>query len=147
MLDLEEILTFTNKIIEGVRHKYSSVGLPLNLNEYESTASERIRQSLFTEDLQNATAFTDQSKGTTNNPITKSLDYVLEALKRKFSSMPEDNKQMKTALKLIAKWSALATLSYETTEEAKNKTLKLVTDFCTDYNGQAFLPLILAPIS
>ena len=144
MLNLEEILMITNKIIDGVRQKYSSADLPLNFNKYESTTSERIRQGLFTEDLQDVTAFTNQSKDTTNNSLVKSLDYVLSVLKKEFSSMPEDNKQMRRALKLIAKWSALATLGYENTEEAKSKTIELVTDFCTGYNRQAFLPLVLS---
>lgn len=141
MIDLEEVLTFTNKIINGVRQKYSQVGLPLALRDYELTSSERIRRGLFTEDLQNVTIFADLNNGPINDPAANSLDYVLNVLKKEFSSMPEDSKKIRRALKLIAKWSALATITYENTEEARNKTIELVTDFCVAYNRQSLLVL------
>ena len=144
MLDLEEILTVTNRIIDGVRQKYYPIGLSLNLTEYESTNSERIRQGLFTEDLQNVTAFADRNNGPINNPVVKSLDYVLDVLKKEFSSMPGDNKRMKRALKLIAKWSALATITYENPTDSRDKTIELVTDFCVAYNRQPILALSFA---
>lgn len=144
MVDLEEVLTFTNKIINGVRQKYSQVGPLSTLKAYESTSSARIRQGLFTEDLQNITTFADENKDAINNPAANSLDSVLDVLKKEFSSMPEDNKRMRRALKLIAKWSALATITYENTEEARNKTIELVTDFCVAYNRQPLLALSFA---
>ncbi len=144
MIDLEEVLTVTNKIINGVRQKYYQVGSQLTLKDYESTSSTRIRQDLFTEDLLKITTFADENKDAINKPLVKSLDYVLDVLKKEFSSMPEDNKRMRRALKLIAKWSALATITYKNTEEAKNKTIELVTDFCVAYNRQSLLVLNFA---
>lgn len=144
MVDLEEVLRVTNKIINGVRQKYYPVEPLLTLKDYESMSSARIRQDLFTEDLPKITTFADENKDAINKPLVKSLDYVLEVLKKEFSSMPEDNKQMRRVLKLIAKWSALATITYKNTEEARNKTIELVTDFCIDYNKQPFLALSFA---
>ncbi len=142
MLDLEETLMVTNKIISGVWQKYSSVELPPMLKEYESESSGRIRHFLFTGDLEDLTPFANENNA--NNSIVKSLDYVLRVLKKEFSSMPETNKQMRRALKLVAKWFALATISYEDEETAKKEIIGLVTDFSVDYNSQPLLSLSLA---
>ncbi len=138
MLDLEEILNVTNKIFGGVNKKYSQFAISCpQLKDYEIHFSEHLRQGLFTERISDLKTFTESSQN--NSPPINSLDLVTTTLKQEFSSGPKDDKQVRRALKLIAKWSALATLGYEDNGIARNKTIKLITDFCTDYNTQPFL--------